>query len=65
MVQSFSPTVEDDIGIVSGHTAMWIWSNIAREYGKSLAEERLTLRKELFDLRLEDNDYMLYMRKFK
>jgi hypothetical protein len=33
----------DYIGIVSDNTATWIWNHVAREYGKSLAEERLTL----------------------
>jgi hypothetical protein len=63
MIQSFSTTVRTQMNLVDESTASALYERIARDYGKSLAEERLMLSKELKEMKIENNDYLAYMRK--
>ncbi|KAN0073264.1 hypothetical protein V8E54_008484 [Elaphomyces granulatus] len=63
IIQSFSSTVRTQMNLIDENTASALFERIARDYGKSLAEERLMLSKELKEMKIENNDYLAYMRK--
>jgi len=65
IIQSFSHTVREQLGIIEESTAAGLFEQVSIEYGKSFAEERLLNTKELINLKVENNDYLSYMRKFR
>jgi len=65
IIQSFSHTVREQLGIIEESTAAGLFEQVSIEYGKSFAEERLLNMKELINLKVENNDYLTYMRKFR
>lgn len=58
ILNSLIPNVLASIGNVE--TAHEAFKTINTMYGKSLAEERLTVYKKLINLRLKDGDYLAY-----
>lgn len=41
-----------------------MWQQVTSDYAFSLAEERLSIARELFSLTIRKNDYFAYLRKF-